>query len=115
MKKIAEQPPPKEALKIAETLNELGFNIQLLGSEKYVLSKLQTLTDEDLAKVKQAFIKNSHIRFMKYFFAHLPFGKKHVYAQEIMKASLERLAYLVKVCEFLMQTKAYLFWKRNKH
>jgi len=111
MRKIVEQPPPEEALKVAETLHELGFNIQLLGSERYVLSKLQTLTDEDLAKVKQAFVKNSHIRFMKYFFAHLPFGKKHVYAQEIMKASLERLAQLIKVCGFLLQTKVYLFWK----
>jgi len=110
MQKIVEQPPPKEALKIAETLHELGFNIQLLGSERYVLSKLQTLTNEDLAKVRETFIKNSHIRFMKHFFAHLPFGKKQVYAQEIMKASLERLAYLVKVCGFLLQTKVYLFW-----
>lgn len=111
MRKIAEQPPPKEALKIAETLQQLGFNTQLLGSERYVLNKLQTLTDEDLAKVRQAFIKHSHIRFTKYFFAHLPFGKKQVYAQEIIKATLERLAQLVKVCGFLMQTKVYLFWK----
>jgi ABC-type ATPase with predicted acetyltransferase domain len=112
MRKIAVQPPPKEALKIAETLQHLGFNIQLFGSEKYVLNKLQTLTDEDLAKVRQAFIKNSHLRFMKYFFAHMPFGKKQVYTQEIMKATLERLAQLVKICGFLMQTKAYLFWER---
>jgi hypothetical protein len=114
MQKIVEQPPPKEALKIAETLHKLGFNIQLLGSERYVLNKLQTLTDEDLAKVRQAFIKNSHVRFMKYFFAHMPFGKKQVYAQEIMKATLERLALLIKVCGFLMQTKVYLFWEKHQ-
>jgi len=40
MQKIAEQPPPKEALAIIETLQQLGFTIQLLGSEKYVLNKL---------------------------------------------------------------------------
>ncbi|MGB9672398.1 MAG: ATP-binding cassette domain-containing protein, partial [Candidatus Norongarragalinales archaeon] len=34
MRKIAEQPPPKEAVRIAETLQKLGFNIQLLASEK---------------------------------------------------------------------------------
>jgi len=33
MQKIAEQPPPKEAVKIAEVLSQLGFNIQLLGSK----------------------------------------------------------------------------------
>ena len=111
MRKIAEQPPPKEALKIAETLQHLGFNIQLLGSEKYVLNKLQTLSGHEIAIVRQAFIKHCHTRFIKYFFPHLVFGHKKVYDEEIKKATLERLARLIKVCGFLMQTKVYLFWK----
>ena len=111
MRKIAEQPPPKEALAIAEILQQLGFNIQLLGSEKYVLNKLQTLNNEDLEKLREAFIKHSHTRFMKYFFSHLLFGHKKVYVEEVMKVSLERLARLIKVCGFLLQTKVYLFWK----
>jgi len=110
MQKIAEQAPPKEALKIAETLEYLGFDIQLLGSEKYVLNRLQTLSDESLEKLREAFIKHCHARFMKYFFCHIPFGRKKAYAQEVGKASLERLARLIKVCGFLMQTKVYLFW-----
>jgi len=73
MRKIAEQPPPKEALKIAEVLCKLGFNIHLLGSEKYVLHKLQTLSAEEVAKIREAFIKHVHARFMKTFFAHMPF------------------------------------------
>jgi len=110
MRKIAEQPPPKEALAIAETLQHLGFNIQLLGSEKYVLNKLQTLSSADLEKLRQTFIKHCHARFMKYFFCHVPFGRKEVYAKEVMKASLERFACLIKVCGFLLQSKVYLFW-----
>jgi hypothetical protein len=95
-------------------LKHLGFNIQLLASEKYVLNKLQTLSDEDLEKVREAFIKHCHARFMKYFFPHLLFGRKKVYVEEIKKASLERLAHLIKVCGFLMQTKVYLFWENLK-
>jgi ABC-type lipoprotein export system ATPase subunit/GNAT superfamily N-acetyltransferase len=110
MQKIAEQPPPREALKIAETLQHLGFNIQLLGSEKYVINKLQTLSHKDIAKIKEAFIRNCHTRFMKYFFCHMPFGRERAYAKEVMKASLERLASLIKVCSILIQTKVYLFW-----
>jgi hypothetical protein len=110
MRKIAERPPSKEALKIAEVLEHLGFNIQLLGSEKYVLNKLQTLSGHEMAIVRQAFIKHCHTRFMKYFFPHLLFGHKKVYVEEIKKASLERLARLIKVCGFLLQTKVYLFW-----
>jgi hypothetical protein len=114
MRKIAEQLPPKEALAIAETLSQLGFNIHLLGSEKYVLSKLQTLSNEDLEKLREAFIKHVHIRFMKYFFCHIPFGRKEIYAKEVMKANLDRLSHLIKVCGFLLQTKVYLFWKKSE-
>ena len=111
MQKITEQHPPKEALAIAEILQKLGFNIQLLGSERYVSNKLQSLSDEDLEKLRNAFVKHSHARFMKYFFCHMPFGKKEAYAKAVRQASLERLARLIKVCGFLMQTKIYLFWE----
>jgi ABC-type transport system involved in cytochrome c biogenesis ATPase subunit/GNAT superfamily N-acetyltransferase len=114
MKKIAEQLPPKEALAIAETLQKLGFNIQLLGSEKYVIGKLQSLLPEQIQLIREVFIKYCHARFMKYFFCHMPFGKKRAYAEEVTKASLERLSHLIKVCGFLMQTKVYLFWKWNR-
>jgi len=113
MKKIVEQPPPKEALKIAETLKKQGFNIQLLCSEKYVLNKLQTLNDKKIATIKEAFIKHNHTRFMKHFFPHQPFGNKKVYTKELSKANAERLAHLIKVCSFLLQTKVYLFWKKE--
>jgi len=112
MRKIAEQPPPKEAVKIAETLSQLGFNIHLLGSEKYVLNKLQSLSEIEVQTIKEAFIKHCHARFMKYFFYHIPFGRKEAYAKEVMKTDVERLAHLIKVCGFLLQTKVYLFWER---
>ena len=111
MRKIAEQPPPKEALAIAEVLSKLGFNIHLLGSEKYVLNKLNTLSEKEIQTIREAFIKHSHARFMKYFFCHIPFGRKEAYAKAVRKASLERLTHLIKVCGFLIQTKIYLFWK----
>jgi ABC-type lipoprotein export system ATPase subunit len=114
MEKIVEQPPAREALAIAETLSRLGFNIQFLGSEKYVLNKLQTLKDEDVTRIREAFIQNNTPRFMKYFFTHKPYGKQKLFAEKLMKTSLERLAHLIKVCGLLLQTKVYLFWK-NEH
>jgi len=110
MQKIAEQPPAKEALKIAETLQKLGFNIQLLGSEKYVSNRLQTLKAKDITTVREAFIQNKAPRFMKYFFPHEPYGQLNVYVEKVMEVSLERLAHLIKVCGLLLQTKVYLFW-----
>jgi ABC-type lipoprotein export system ATPase subunit len=113
MRKVVEQPPPKEALKIAEILQQLGFNIQLLGSEKYVLQKLETLTDKELAEVREALIKNCHPRFVKHYSWHLPFGSKKVYVNHVKEGSLEELACLIKICGFLLQTKAYLFWQKE--
>ncbi len=110
MQKITEQPPPKQALTIAETLRKLGFNIHLLGSEKYVLAKLQSLSEKEIATIREAFIKHCHVRFMKYFSYHMPFGRKEAYRRNIRKANLERLTHLIKACGFLIQTKVYLFW-----
>jgi len=50
---------------------------------------------------------------MNSFSSHLPFGTKDVYVNEIMVADLDKLAGLIRICGFLMQTKAYLFWKRK--
>jgi hypothetical protein len=113
MRKVAMQPPAKEAIRITQTLRMLGFNIELLGSEQYVLSKLQGLNEWQHAKVKEAFIKNKHQRFLKEFSGDLPFGKTEVYKREVENAALEKLARLVKICSFLLQTKVYLFWSKT--
>jgi hypothetical protein len=42
------------------------------------------------------------------------FGKKQAYAKEVMKANLERLYYMIKVCDFPIQTKVCLFWQKEK-
>jgi hypothetical protein len=46
-------------------LFELGFDLQLLGSERYVRGKLESLLPEQVKKLKEAFIKNKHLRFKK--------------------------------------------------
>jgi hypothetical protein len=88
--------------------------MQLPGSKTYLVSKLQTLTDNEVLGVKEAFVKQRHIRFMECFSHHLPFGTKDSYAMEIMTADLSKLANIIRICSFLMQTKVYLFWKRDK-
>ncbi|MCJ7635756.1 hypothetical protein MUP77_25610 [Candidatus Bathyarchaeota archaeon] len=45
---------------------------------------------------------------------HLPFGTKDAYVREIMAADLDKLANLIRICGFLMQTKVYLFWKKMR-
>jgi hypothetical protein len=112
MKRILEQRPPKEAENIVRVLEGLGFDTQLLGSRTYVVSKLQTLAEKDVLRIREAFAKHRHTRFMKSFSYHLPFGTRDAYVRETMAADLDKLANLMKICGFLMQTKVYLFWRR---
>ena len=113
MTKIAEQPPAKKALNIAETLRKLGFNVTFLGSRRYVLKKLGSLRPEDLQRVREAFKENAHPRFMKEFFYHKPYGKAKLFKEKIDKAGFEKLAKLIKIVGLLLQTKVYLFWKKK--
>ena len=111
MTKIAEQHPPREALNILKVLKKLGFDDQLLSSETYVKRRLEALTDSGILEIKEIFARQRHTRFMKSFSYHLPFGTKEAYVKEITAADLNKLASLIKICGFLMQTKVYLFWK----
>jgi len=77
-----------------------------------VLQKLQGLNADDLERVREAFVKADHLRFFKFFSSGLPFGHIADYEKKVNAATLEQLAGLIKICGFLMQTKAYLFWER---
>ena len=110
MRRIAEQSAPKEALRIVGVLEGFGFDGRLLGCEKLLFNNLARLSGRDVGRIKEAFVENAHPRFMKYFGGHSVFVDRRVYAAEVRKASLERLAHLIKVCGFLLQSKVYLFW-----
>lgn len=55
----------------------------------------------------------NHPRFMKAFSYHLPFGAKQTHREQIEHLNREKLAHLIKICGFSMQTKVYLFWNHR--
>jgi uncharacterized membrane protein len=77
-----------------------------------VLDRVKSLKEEDVGKIREVFIKNNHPRFSKFFSSGLPFGHMGDYERKVNAATLGQLAGLIKICGFLMQTKAYLFWER---
>lgn len=111
MQKIAEQQPSKEVQRISEALAELDFNLQLLGSSKYVKKKLENLTVKQWAILKEVFIKNTHPRLLKEFETsqNKAYGKKADYIIGIENASLPKMTKLIKVVSVLLQSKVYLF------
>ena len=64
--------------------------------------------------VRQSFTKNAHLRYLKEFFYHQPYGKRESYNREVQTASLEKLAKLIHVTALLLQTKIYLYWDRAR-
>jgi ABC-type ATPase with predicted acetyltransferase domain len=112
MRKVVEQQSVESLSKVSSVLLELGFDMHLLGSERYVKAKLENLTSAQLSKVREAFVKNSHPRFKKEFASsrHQPFGKTSDYIKGIENADSEKLARLIKIVGMLLQTKVYLFW-----
>ena len=115
MKKVLEQKPSEEALRIADVLSGLGFDLKLLGSRKHVSDRLQCLSSGQLEALKETFIKNDHPRFRREFAAnrHMPYGTSAAYVEGIRDASIERVARLVKITGMLLQTKGYLFWRKS--
>jgi ABC-type lipoprotein export system ATPase subunit/GNAT superfamily N-acetyltransferase len=110
MTKVLEQQPSKQALEMAKVLKSYGFQPELLGSFSYILNKLRQVKSEQILGIKKAFIENDHPRFRKVFSGILPYGRSPEYVANIENAGLQRLAQLVKICGFLLQTKVYLFW-----
>jgi ABC-type ATPase with predicted acetyltransferase domain len=112
MQKIAEQQKVESVSEVSKVLLKLGFDLQLLGSERYVKGRLESLSSEQIDELKAAFIRNKHPRFKKEFAVsrHQPFGKTSDYIACIEKADPVKMAKLVKLVGMLLQTKVYLFW-----
>jgi hypothetical protein len=68
---------------------------------------------EQVWDIRRAFMKNVHLRFMKEFFYHQPYGKCELYKQRVETATLEKLEKLIHVTALLLQTKVYLFWRKG--
>ncbi|MEM0217097.1 MAG: hypothetical protein QXR17_09115 [Candidatus Bathyarchaeia archaeon] len=41
----------------------------------------------------------------------MPYGKKENYERSVEEAGMGKIAQLIKAAGFLLQTKAYLFWR----
>jgi len=115
MKKIFEQKPSREVLRVADVLASLGFDLKLLGSQKHIAETLGLLSSEQIGELKEAFIKHGHPRFRREIAAtrHMPYGTTAMYAEGIKNADMERTVKLIKIVGMLLQTKVYLFWSKR--
>ena len=115
MQKIAEQTSIDSVSHISKVLLELGFDMHLLGSERYVKAKLENLSPAQLSLIRKAFIKNSHPRFKKEFAVsrHQPFGKASDYVRCIENADSAKIAKLIKLVGSYCKPRSICFGINN--
>jgi len=115
MQKVAEQQSVEGIKRVTNTLKKLGFNLQLIGSQHYVESKLESLNQQQISELKTALIASKHPRFKKEVTAsrHNPYGKTADYIDYIKSANNAKIGRLIKILAMLSQTKVYLFWKSD--
>jgi hypothetical protein len=113
MVRVAMQEPPKEAVKVLQVLETLGSNRELLGSSRHVAENLEGLSQIQIVELKNSFARFRHTRFSKSFSYHLPYGTVEMYRRQIQGASLEKLAVMIRICGFLLQSKVYLFCRKR--
>ena len=111
MQKITQQQTVGSVAEVSKTLSLLGFDLHLLGSETYVQGKLDSLNPQQMHQLKEAFVRNKHLRFRQELTGGQPFGKTSDYLRNLENAENAKVAKLIKIAGVLMQTKVYLFWK----
>ncbi len=111
MQRIVQQRVVDSVSEVSKTLSQLGFDLRLLGSERYVRAKLDGLNPQQMCQLKAAFVKNKHLRFRKELTGGQLFGKTSDYLKNLQNADNAKVAKLVKIAGVLRQTKVYLFWK----
>ena len=47
-----------------------------------MVSRLQALTEKDVLRIREVFVKYRHTRFVKSFSYHLPFGTRDAYVRD---------------------------------
>jgi len=114
--RIEESKSEPRILEAVEKLRTLGFNPIFLSSEKGNLEKLQKMPAHEVEQVKNIFKEVSRSsgvyrkRIMSVREAYLTHEQ---FCTRVDRASLEKLARMLRILGFLTQTKVYLYWKRH--
>lgn len=114
LRKIMERFPDHETLDAIATLRQLGFNPMLLGSTKYNLERLRTMNPKEIKACKEILTSVHSPRLKKFSNSHAAYGKQARYRLVVEKASLIKLAKMLKVLSFLAQIKVYLLWETKR-
>lgn len=116
MTKIAESKPARVIVEGVEKLRQLGFNPIFISSEKYNMQQLRNGSGkvEAVREVFKFVSKAGGIYRKRIAAVRQAYLTHEEFCDRVDKASLEKLAKMLRILGFLTQTKVYLFWKSPK-
>ena len=114
MRRITMQKPSKQIVEMANRLLKLGFNLEKMSSKTYNLEILSGLSEKELEEVREALASYPHPRLVRHLAGKSMFMDRASWRKILEKASMEKLASLIRLVSILSQTKVYLFWQREE-
>jgi hypothetical protein len=88
----------KEIKQQVQVMLRLGFNLQLIASERYVKAMLENLSEKQIQEHKTAFKPSKHPRFKREVASsrNNPYGKTSDYVLYVQVADNQRISKLIK-------------------
>jgi len=115
MTRVAESSPDPRIVSAIQELKPLGFNLIFLSSENYNLQKLRS--PSALKDIKEFFIEHSKTWSVlrKRLISR---GEAYVtvpdFCDRVAAAGPEKIAKMLRILSFQVQTKVYLFWSASR-
>jgi len=100
MRKIMERFPDHEITEAIEQLRQMGFEPTLLSSIHYNLEKMKNMNPMKIMKCREILAKLRSRRLHKFADSHAPYGRNAWCQNVVEKASLEKLAKVLKALSF---------------
>ncbi|MEM2953604.1 MAG: GNAT family N-acetyltransferase [Candidatus Bathyarchaeia archaeon] len=113
MQKIAESKPNPHLLKAIEKLHALGFEPQMLASQKHNLEKIRKVDRRKTINILIELSRKNAIPRKRILPSNQAYPSHMEFAEKTKKLDDEELAAALKKLGFLAQTKIYLFWTKN--
>ncbi len=113
MQKIAESKPKPHLFKAIGKLHALGFEPQMLASQKHNLEKIREIDRRKIINILIQLSRKNAIPRKRILSSNKAYPSHEEFVDKARKLDDEELAAALKKLGFLAQTKIYLFWSQN--
>jgi uncharacterized membrane-anchored protein len=113
MQKISESKPNTHLTQAQQQLETLGFDPALLASATHCKEKLQNIPKEAITEILRQLSQKGGISRRSLISLPTAFPSHKEFIAKLATLDADDLAEVLKRLSFLIQSKVYLFWRRD--